>query len=67
LGRCETLVSIHNPKTKTGEKTVKKNSKGAAGVTVRKIAFESRADLIDYLHSQGVRWNELNKLNKKKK
>jgi hypothetical protein len=44
-----------------------KNSKaGATGVTVRRITFETRGDLLNYLHSQGVRWNELNKLNKKK-
>ena len=42
-----------------------KNSK-STGVTVRRIKFESRGDLLDYLNSHGVRWNELNKLNKKK-
>jgi len=41
-----------------------KNSK--AGVTVRRITFESRGDLLGHLHSQGVRRNELNKLNRKK-
>jgi hypothetical protein len=43
-----------------------KNSKRMAGVTVRRIKFESRGDLLKHLHSQGVRWNELNKLYKKK-
>jgi hypothetical protein len=43
-----------------------KNSKPTAGVTVRRIKFDSRGELLAYLHSQGVRWNELNKLNKKK-
>jgi|GraSoi2013_100cm_1033763.scaffolds.fasta_scaffold05739_6 hypothetical protein len=42
-----------------------KNSK-STGVTVRRRKFASRAGLFNYLHSQGVRWNELNKLNKKK-
>jgi hypothetical protein len=42
-----------------------KNSK-PTGVTVRLIKFESRGDLLKHLHSQGVRRNELNKLNKKK-
>lgn len=41
------------------------NSKPKAGVSVRRIAFESRADLLGYLNSHGVRWNELNKLKKK--
>jgi hypothetical protein len=41
------------------------NSKRTAA-TVRLIKFESRGDLLNHLHSQGVRWNELNKLNKKK-
>jgi hypothetical protein len=42
-----------------------KNSKTTAG-TVRRIKFESRGDLLNHLHFAGVRWNELNKLNKKK-
>ena len=41
-----------------------KNSKRTARVTVRRIKFDSRGDLLGHLHSQGVRWNELNKLNK---
>ncbi len=45
-----------------------KNSKrtAGAGVTVRRLKFSSRGDLLIYLHSQGVRWSELSKLNKKK-
>ena len=40
-----------------------KNSKPVARVT--RIKFESRADLLNYLNSHGVRWNELAKLNTK--
>jgi hypothetical protein len=43
-----------------------KNSKPTTGVTVRRIKFESRGDLLNHLYSQGVRPNDLNKLNKKK-
>jgi hypothetical protein len=40
---------------------VGKNSKRTAGVTVRRIKFESRRDLLDYLRSQGVRSNKKKK------
>jgi hypothetical protein len=44
------------------------HSHGKAAVpALRLIKFETRADLLGHLHSQGARWNELNKLNKKKK
>jgi hypothetical protein len=45
-----------------------KNSKPTAAVPlVRRIKFESRADLLGHLHFAGVRRNELNKLLNKKK
>ena len=43
---------------------MRKNSKRTAA-KLRRIKFESRGELLDYLHSQGVRWTELNKLKKK--
>jgi hypothetical protein len=42
---------------------VSKKSKRTAGRVLR-IKFTSRGDLLAYLHSQGVRWQELNKLDK---
>lgn len=40
---------------------MRKNSKP----TVTLLKFESRSAMLDYLHSRGVRRNELNKLNTK--
>jgi hypothetical protein len=41
-----------------------KNSKRTTGVNVRRIKFETRADLFAHLHFAGIRRKELNKLTK---
>jgi hypothetical protein len=38
-----------------------KKSKSTAGVTVRRIKFESRGGLLNHLNSQGVRSNKKKK------